>query len=138
MHAYASPVYDAVLDVTIIFDPSSHLPYIIRSYEDNNVLGPSTSDLQVYNYTLIDGIMFPQRFVWVYNGAVLEDFLVSDIIVNPDFPAGYFDGLPANAPGLPRVAPQKSAAYGHAELGEFSSNMLWEGVCGNVRKPVCY
>lgn len=120
-------MYNAELDVTIIFDPSSHLPYIIRSYEDNHVFGPSTSDLQIYNYTSVDGIMFPQSFQWIYNGAVLEDYLVSDITVNPDFPADYFDGLPAGAPGLPKAAPEKSDEYGHAELGEFSSNMLWGG-----------
>lgn len=121
-----SEVYDPELDITIIFDPLSHLPYIIRSYEDNNVFGRSTSDLQIYNYTLVDGVMFPQRFVWVYNGAVLEDFVVSDIIVNPGFPADYFDGLPANTLP-PRAPPRKDPEYGHAELGEFSSNMLWNG-----------
>lgn len=126
-NTYARLVYDDVLDVTIIFDPSSNLPYIVRSYEDNNVFGPSTSDLQVYNYTLVDGIMFPQRVVWVYNGAVLEDFLISDIVVNPDFPDDYFDGLPANTSVPSRATPQKNPDYGHAELGEFSSNMLWRG-----------
>lgn len=116
-----------MLDVTIIFDPSSNLPYIIRSYEDHNIFGPSTSDLQVYNYTSVNGIMFPQRFVSIYNDAVLEDFLVTHIFVNPDFPTDYFDGLPANASVTPKATPLKNSDYGHAELGEFSSNMLWRG-----------
>ncbi|KAG0651567.1 hypothetical protein D0Z07_1494 [Hyphodiscus hymeniophilus] len=120
-------VFDPVLNLSIIFDPDTHLPYIIRSFEDHLVFGPSTSDLMVYNYTSIDGVMFPRRFKIVYNNVhLLADFLVESIDVNPSFPAGFFDGLPVT-PNTPIPALEVSAEYGAAEIGEYSANALYNG-----------
>jgi hypothetical protein len=120
------------LNVTIIFDPATNLPFIIRSYEVHPVFGICTNDLQLSNYTSIGGVMFPQRFLTIYNtplesNAVLEDFLVEGIEVNPAFPSTFFDGLPANATESVKVAPAQMPEYSHAEIGEFYSNMIWAG-----------
>lgn len=118
--------------MTVIFDPATNLPFIIRSYEEHPILGICTSDLQLTNYTSVDGILFPQRFQTIYNtplesNAVLEDFLVEDIKINPSFPHTFFEGLSANESDTIRVAPAKIAKVSHAEIGEFNSNMMWSG-----------
>ncbi|PCD34633.1 hypothetical protein AU210_007232 [Fusarium oxysporum f. sp. radicis-cucumerinum] len=54
-------VYDPVLEITIIFDASSHLPHIIRTEENHMIYGPSTNDLNLSQYKAIEGITFPTR-----------------------------------------------------------------------------
>lgn len=117
-----------MLNLTVIFDSTTHLPYIIRSYEDHHVFGPSTSDLLVYNYTSVAGVMMPHRFKTIYNNDyLLADFLVTDISVNPSFPSNFFDGVAASESTSPKVAPATDPEYSHAEIGEWSANMLWSG-----------
>jgi hypothetical protein len=121
-----------MLNLTVIFDPTTNLPFIIRSYEHHPVFGICTSDIQLSNYTSIDGVMFPQRFLTIYNtplesNSVLEDFLVEHIEINPAFPQNFFDGLPANMTESVKVAPAQIPEYSHAEIGEFHSNMIWAG-----------
>ncbi|KAJ4281102.1 hypothetical protein NW764_005445 [Fusarium oxysporum] len=60
-------VYDPVLEITIIFDASSHLPHIIRTEENDMIYGPSTNDLNLSQYKAIEGITFPHTFQAVYN-----------------------------------------------------------------------
>jgi len=125
-------VHDQNLNLTIIFDPITSLPFIIRSYEEHPIFGICTNDLQLTNYTSINGILFPQRFQTIYNtplesNAVLEDFLVENIEINPSFPNTFFEGLPANESSTVKVAPEEIAEYSHAEIGEFHSNMIWAG-----------
>ena len=125
-------VHDKNLNLTIIFDPTTSLPFIIRSYEKHPIFGVCTSDLQLTNYTSIDGILFPRRFQTIYNtplgsDAVLEDFLVEHIEINPSFPHDFFEGLPINESNTVKVAPAKSSDYSHADISEFNSNMIWAG-----------
>ena len=123
-----SAVHDSTLDLTMIFDPATNLPYIIRSTEDHYVFGPSTSDFLVYNYTSEAGVMFPRHFKTIYNDQyLLEDFIVSEVSANPTFPTDFFQGAPANESMTPKVAPAKVDGYSHAEIGEWSANMLWAG-----------
>lgn len=120
-------VFDPSLNLSIILDANTHLPYIIRSFEDHQIFGPSTNDLMVYNYTSINGVMFPRRFKIVYNNVhLLADFLVDRVDVNPVFPAGFFNPLPISA-NAPVPALEISTEYGSAEIGEYSSNMLYNG-----------
>jgi hypothetical protein len=123
-------VTDLLLNLTIILDPATNLPYIVRSYEQHPVFGSCTNDVQLSNYTLVDGVMFPQRFQTVYNtpsqsDAVLEDFLVEVIETNPAFPSNYFEGLSSNETETPRVAPAYNSNHTHAEVGEAFSNMIY-------------
>ncbi|KAH6981544.1 hypothetical protein BKA56DRAFT_672355 [Ilyonectria sp. MPI-CAGE-AT-0026] len=70
-------VYNAVLDLTVIFNPNTSLPYIIRSYENHKLFGRSTHDLLVHDYTQIEGVMFPKRLKTIYNG----DLLLADYVM---------------------------------------------------------
>lgn len=119
--------------MSVIFDPSSNLPYIVRTIEDHYIYGPSTNDLYLTNYTAVDGIHFPHHIQTVYNSsqnldAPLEDYVVEEVIPNPDFPSGFFNGLPEDQSMPPKVAPKKVEGISHARITEFSSNMLWGGI----------
>ena len=120
--------------MTVIFDPSSNLPYIIRTTEQHPIYGPSTNDLYLTNYSAVDGLMFPHHIQTVYNSstqnldAVLEDFVIEEITLNPEFPSEFFDGLPDDKSFSPKAAPKKVDGISHARITEFSSNMLWSGI----------
>lgn len=121
-------VYDRILNLTVILNPQTYLPYIIRSIEYHYVFGESYHDLMVYNYTSVSGIQFPRRFKTFYNhDSLLEDFIVTDIDVNPKFAPGFFQGLNASQSPTPKAAPARIAGYGHAEIGEYSFNRIWGG-----------
>jgi hypothetical protein len=121
-------VYDSVLDLTIIFNTTSHLPYIIRSNEDHYIFGRSSNDLLVYNYTRTAGVLFPRRTKQIYNNyALLEDTVVEEVIVNQEYPPDYFEGLSANEYTLAKAAPVNDPEYSRAELSEWNSNLLWGG-----------
>jgi hypothetical protein len=120
-------VTSPALELTVIFDAETYLPYIIRNVEDNALFGSSNRDLQVYNYTTIAGVKFPIRFTTTYQNAVTEDFEVTDITFNPQLPSTFFDGLPANEVNGKPQAPASQENYTNAELGEWSDNMLYNG-----------
>ncbi|KAF4467560.1 hypothetical protein FALBO_5568 [Fusarium albosuccineum] len=141
-------VYDPVLDITVIFDASSHLPHIIRAEEDHMIYGASTNDLYLGNYKAVKGIKFPHFVQTVYNStaekldAVLEDYIIESITVNPKFSRSYFQGLPEGKGFFPKAAPKKVEGISHARITEFSSNMLWSGITNSTvegikhKKPV--
>ena len=121
---------DEKLNLTVMFNASTGLPHIIRSYQDHPIYGPSTYDLQVSNYTAVDGVMFPRRFQSVYDNrlgsdAVLEDFLVEHIDMNPKFEADFFAGLPAHESDSPKVAPKADPNIPHADILEGFTNAIW-------------
>jgi hypothetical protein len=120
-------VMSPALGLTVIFDAETYLPYIIRSVEDNALFGFSNRDLQVYNYTNVDGVKFPLRFTTTYQNAVTEDFKVTDIMFNPQLPPNLFDGLPANEVNGNPAAPAAQDNYTNAFLGEWTDNMLYTG-----------
>jgi hypothetical protein len=72
-------VASPALGLTVIFDSETYLPYNIRTVEENALFGTSDRDLQVYNYTMVNGVKFPIRFTTTYQNAVIEDFEVTDI-----------------------------------------------------------
>lgn len=117
-------VTDDYLKITVAFNPTTYLPYVIRSYENHLIFGNSSSDIVVYNYTSVNGVQFPRRIKLMYNeDNMLIDTLIDSIEVNPNFPSGFFDGLPLNQvnqtalmiPPLPAMA---SNEYGDAEVFE--------------------
>ncbi len=116
------------MNVTVIFDPSTHLPYVIRSLEDHAVFGLSYRDVVLYNYTTVAGVQFPRRIKTMYNhDNLLEDFIITDIDVNPPFSPDFFLGLNASLSATPKTAPARAEGYTHAEIGHFSSNLIWGG-----------
>ena len=125
MHGISYPaVTDAYLNITVAFEPDTHLPYIIRSYEDHHIYGNSTSDFVVYNYTAVAGVRFPRRIKLMYNeDNMLIDTLIDTVEVNPSFPSDFFQGLPVSEVNrtllqISPVPPSPSAEYGDAEVFE--------------------
>ncbi|KAH7166477.1 hypothetical protein EDB81DRAFT_839002 [Dactylonectria macrodidyma] len=126
--------HDSHLELTVIFDPSTNLPYIVRTFEDHPIHGASTFDLYLTDYKTVEGLKFPHQIQSVYNStsrnldAVLEDFTIEKTTVNPKFPSGFFDGIPEDESMFPKAAPHKVEGFSHARITEFSSNMLWSGL----------
>jgi hypothetical protein len=74
--------------------------------------------------------MFPRRFQSVYNtplgsDAVLEDFMVEDVEVNPVFVPDFFAGIPENLTDSIKEPPAASPEAPHADISEGFSNGLW-------------
>ena len=118
-------ITDNKLNLTVLLDPVTYLPYTIRAYEDHLIYGRSANDLVVYNYTSVAGVQLPQRIKIMYNEEnMLLDMLTGPPKANPTFPAGYFDGLPVSEVKntflqVPPSPPTPSKEYGEAEVFEF-------------------
>jgi hypothetical protein len=122
-------VHDDHLNLTIAFDPESHLPFLVRSFEDHPIFGPVGKDLQLYSYTEVEGILFPQQQKTLYReDFVLEHTAISRIHVNSTFEPGFFDGLGPDETDTVPAPPQPIEGYGHALLGEWWSNTMWPGL----------
>lgn len=113
---------DARTNITVVLDPQTFLPSRIRAFENHQILGPSTSDFRLYNYTRIDGINFPRNMKLLYNNdLMLTEMHVDSITVNPKFDSGFFAGLPLSEVNstilaLPPTVPQRSEIYNSAEV----------------------
>lgn len=121
---------DNSLNLTVIFDPITHLPYLIRAYEDHHIFGHSSNDFVVYNYSSIGGVQIPRRIKLYYNDQhMLLDTLYDNIEINPSFSSEYFEGIPtpqvANIElGLMPSPAVAEAEYGDAEVFENTSVIL--------------
>lgn len=133
-------IFNSVLDLTIIFDKDTFLPYMIRSHENNKIFGSSTSDLVLSDYQPIQvsnttSVMIPRRFQTVYNSRdTLEDFLVESVELNPAFGEDFFE--PDGRFTKPEHGPEKSAEYDHAEVHGFFETGLWSGVFDSEKSYV--
>lgn len=120
-------VTDHSLNITVIFDPETFLPYLIRSYEDHLIFGNSTNDYVLTNYTETSGMMFPRLVQIMYNeNSLLLHSLRDTITINATFTDGFFSGLPLSLINetyslLPPSAPVSSTEYGAAEVFENKS-----------------
>jgi hypothetical protein len=90
--------------------------------------------LYLSNYKEVQGIKFPHLIQTIYNSttqrlsAVLEDFVIEDITLNPNFTTNYFDGIPENESLGPKSAPAKSSIVPNGLVTDYSSSMLGSGV----------
>ena len=120
-------VTDSTLGLTVLFNSSTSLPYVIRAYEDHAILGRSTNDIALYNYTTASTVKVPRRIAYFYNNdSLLVDALFGNPTINPTLAAGYFDGLPLsevnNTGSMRQPAPAAlSKVYGDAEVFENTS-----------------
>ena len=115
---------DAGLELSLIMDPTTHLPYAVRSHEQHQIFGNSTSDLVLTNYSSVGELLLPHRLQTVYNSDdVLEDFIADTVTVNPDFATDYFD-ISSSAQPKP---PPRSTEYPRSEVHEFFETGLWAG-----------
>lgn len=118
-------VYDRSLGISVFFDANTHLPYIVRSYENHSFFGPSTNDLLLYDYVSVNGVKFPRRFKTIYNREhLLTDYSVGDVLVNTGIPPTRFDGPPGR---LPAHTPRRDTLYDFAEIGEYNAIYIWTG-----------
>lgn len=82
----------------------------------------------------MEGLKFPHQIQSIYNSssenlnAVLEDYVIEQITLNPDFSSDFFHGISEEESMFPKAAPKKVQGLSHARLTEFSSNMLWAGI----------
>ena len=58
-------IVDNKLNLTVVLDPESKLPYLVRAYEDHHIFGYSANDLVVYNYTSLGGVQLPRRLKYM-------------------------------------------------------------------------
>lgn len=118
-------VYDAVLDLTVIFNPNTSLPYIIRSYENHKFFGRSTHDLLVHEYIEIAGVMFPQRLKTIYNGdLLLMDYVADEVLINQVADLAFFNGPEGFTASN---TPARHDSYDFSEIGEYSASYMWTG-----------
>lgn len=124
-------VFDQTLNMSILFNPETYLPFAIRTYEEHPFFGPSTNDLRVLDYTSINGLMIPRRFKMVYNNEHLTtDFRADEVSVNIDVEPTFFE-IPTerSASTIPIVDPAWTS-----EVGEKYHNNLWVGMFGGTIK----
>lgn len=141
------------LNLELLITNGTWLPYAVRSREQHNVWGPSTSDVVFSNFTKVafgdSYIKFPSRIQTIYNGRyVLEDYVNDKVTVNPEFPNGFFDAVPPTDPTAPPASfhphpPHTDDEYPRSEVHEFYESGLWFGPFGDqnnvstvVAKPV--
>ncbi|EXL73131.1 hypothetical protein FOPG_11475 [Fusarium oxysporum f. sp. conglutinans race 2 54008] len=123
-------VRDPSRELTVIFDPKTSLPYIIRTIEDHPIYGESTKDLYLSSYKVVQGIKFAHTVQTIYNSttqglnAVLEDFIIDKVILNPSFPSKFFDGISEDRSLAPKSAPKKIPGISAGLMTEYNSNML--------------
>ncbi|KAI5379465.1 hypothetical protein J4E82_001982 [Alternaria postmessia] len=117
-------VFDQSLNISVLFDPDTYLPFAIRTYEDHPFFGPSTNDLRVYDYIRVDGLMIPRHFKIIYNNKrLITDFLADEVSVNFDLEPSFFNvSAERGNLNIPVVDPALTAY-----IGEKYANYLWFG-----------
>ncbi|KAH7184894.1 beta-lactamase-like protein [Fusarium flagelliforme] len=126
--------------ITVILDRQTKLPYIIRRTESHPIYGIAYKDLYLSFYKDVQGIKFPHAIQTVYSAqnqhisAVLEDFVIDQVDINPDFPADFFDGIPENESMGLKSAPAPSSVVPNGLVTDYSSSMLGSGVPTGARE----
>ncbi|KAH7265979.1 hypothetical protein NW759_008042 [Fusarium solani] len=119
-------IYDKTLDISVLLDEDTKLPYLIRSYENHSFFGPSTNDLFLKDYVTVKGVKFPRRFQTIYNRKhLLTEYSVARVLVNTGIPSAHFDGPPGRL--LTAHVPRRDILYGFAEIGENNAYYRWTG-----------
>ncbi|CAG7558222.1 unnamed protein product [Fusarium equiseti] len=133
-------IHDVEQGITVILDRQTKLPYIIRRIESHPIYGIAYKDLYLSFYKEVQGIKFPHAIQTVYSAqnqhisAVLEDFVIDQVDINPDFPADLFDGIPENESLGLKSAPAQSSVVPNGLVTDYSSSMLGSGVPAGPRE----
>lgn len=132
-----STIYDAELDLALLINDATSLPYAIRAKETHKIFGSSTSDIVFSNFTRVpfqgnSSIQLPHRVQTVYNQAfVLEDFTVDKYTLNPTVDADFYTAAPpadAESPVYMGPAPASQDDTVSSDIHEFYEAGLWGGV----------
>ncbi|KAF4446985.1 hypothetical protein F53441_9456 [Fusarium austroafricanum] len=127
-------VLDTYYQITVIMDPNTYLPYIVRRAEEHPIYGSSTKDFYLSSYKKVQGIMFPHTIQTIYNSttqnlnAVLEDFVIDWVTVDPQWPKNFFKTLDKKKSKTPQVMPGKVSGVSNGLVTDYSSSMVGSGV----------
>jgi hypothetical protein len=121
-------IEDKQTNITVVLQPDSHLPFLIRTYEDHPIFGPTSKDLQLYNYKEVDGVQFPHSQKTIYGeDAIIDETDITKVTTNVNFEQDFFDGLDESE-GTSPSPPMQIPTYSHALLGEFWACAIWPGL----------
>lgn len=88
----------------------------------------------------MQGIKFPHAIQTIYSAqnqhisAVLEDFVIDQVDIDPDFPTDFFDGIPESESLGLKSAPAASSVVPNGLVTDCSSSMLGSGVPTGARE----
>ena len=112
--------------MSVVLDPNTFLPYLVRTTEDHPFFGKSTYDVRTYNYRSINGVMAPHHYKTIYNGEkLIIDWQVDSVEINPELPATWFDG-PNSTFGDSNIPYTNETMM--AEIQEKSNNYIYFGL----------
>ncbi|CBX98081.1 hypothetical protein IAQ61_010184 [Plenodomus lingam] len=117
-------VFDHTFNMSVLINPTTYLPFAIRTWEDHPFFGPSTKDLRVSDYTSVDGLMIPRRFKTKYNNKrLINDFLANEVSIDVNLGPTFFNvNGERKETHIPVVDPSQTAL-----IGEQYDNYLWFG-----------
>ena len=107
-----------LFNLTVIFDQSTYIPYLVCAYEDHAIFGLSTKEIVVYSYTVREGVSFPRRIMIMYSEQNMLLDIIDKIQVNPIFPADYFEGLLESEINITELQLPLTKLMAFAEYGE--------------------
>jgi glyoxylase-like metal-dependent hydrolase (beta-lactamase superfamily II) len=81
---------------TVLFDPQTGLPARIRTIDYDNINGDSTYDLALSDWRAYGAIRLPVARQYQFNGKVIGDIRIAEIVVNAPVGSGSF-AIPAAA-----------------------------------------
>jgi hypothetical protein len=112
--------------LSVVLDPNTFLPYLVRTTKDYAFFGKSTYDVRTYNYRSINGVMVPHHQKTIYNGEKsIIDWQVDRVGINPELPATWFDG-PNSTFGDSNIPYTNETMM--AEIQEKSNNYIYFGL----------
>jgi len=130
------------LNLELLVNNGTWLPYAVRSTENHWIYALSTSDIVFSNYAPVNfgqsrTIQYPRRVQTVYNDLyIVEDVVNENITVNPQYEDNFFTAAPPEVPagvsGDPYSPhpPHTDNEYSRSEVHEFYESGLWFGPFG--------
>ncbi|KAG8352567.1 hypothetical protein FVEN_g9349 [Fusarium venenatum] len=119
---------DAALTRNLIMEARMLSPHLV--YRMRNSTSVSVSNLE------INGVYFQAELELAASQCCCRDFRIEEVTLNPDFPAGYFDGIPEDQSLGPKTPPEKSSLISNGLVTDYSSSMLGSGIAQQPLKIV--
>jgi glyoxylase-like metal-dependent hydrolase (beta-lactamase superfamily II) len=81
---------DGAQTFTILFDPKTHLPAAIRSFEDDDIHGDGAFDLLLGDWQQTAGARIAHGYSYKFNGLAKLDIAYQNVVANAAIPAQAF------------------------------------------------
>ena len=75
---------------TVLFDPATHLPAIVRTRDVNNVYGDSNYDLVLSDWKAVGGYKRAHTLSFQLNGVEVQRLTLKEVTIDPPVPANTF------------------------------------------------